>query len=396
MLVQQTMATVAKTALPVLFPVIALDLGIQSELVLGYTWLYACAGMVVMAGCGTFIIRYGAIRMSQVGCLMMAAGLLVAAMAGDELWTGIVALVVGAVLISAGSTSATPASSHILARHAPPRIAPLVFSIKQAGVPAGVAIAGGLVLPLAAWAGWPTAVVIVAGLCALIALGLQGCRQAFDNDRRPGQRLAFRDLADTIYAVLHEPSLRTMAMAAFAFVGLQSIFTNFTVVYLYEELNYTAVEAGAVLSISTLIAVPARIFWGVIASTLLPSRLLLGLLAVVMAAGTAAMGSFSTAWSQIEVTAVCMVISVTALSWHGILLSEVARVVPSGEVGRLTGGVLAFGTAGQLAYPLLFGAVFFGFGYQAAYVAIAMPVMVIAVAMLRRRRHVEESIASGD
>ncbi|MBT7755814.1 MAG: MFS transporter, partial [Rhodospirillaceae bacterium] len=133
MLVQQTMATVAKTAIPVLFPAIALELGAASQAVLAYTWVFAVIGVLVMAGCGTFIIRYGAIRMSQVGGLLMAGGLVLAALAGIDYWTGIVMLTLGAVLISAGSTSATPASSEILARYAPPRIAPFIFSIKQTG-----------------------------------------------------------------------------------------------------------------------------------------------------------------------------------------------------------------------------------------------------------------------
>ena len=343
MLIQQTMATVAKTAVPVLFPAIALDLGIASELVLGYTWLYACVGMVVMAGCGSFIIRYGAIRISQMGGLVMAAGLLLAATATDFLWLGIPALMVGAVLISAGSTSATPASSQILARYALPRVAPLVFSIKQTGVPAGIAIAAGLVLPLSVWIGWQWAAVVVAGLSALIVLGLAPCRAAFDAERKPEQRFAFGDLRENIYTVLGEPALRAMAMAAFAFVGLQSIFTNFTVVYLYEELNYTPVTAGAILSLATLIAVPARIFWGVVASTLVPPRLLLGVLALFMAGGAATMGAFSAEWSELEVTLVALVISASALSWHGVLLAEVARVAPEGEVGRITGGVMALG-----------------------------------------------------
>tara|TARA_B100001179_G_C18401834_1_gene322042 strand:- start:417 stop:671 length:255 start_codon:yes stop_codon:yes gene_type:complete len=73
----------------------------------------------------------------------------------------------------------------------------------------------------------------------------------------------------------------------------------------------------------------------------------------------------------------------TALSWHGVLLSEVARISPDGSVGRLTGGVLAFGTAGQVASPILFGALYFPLGYQAAYLAVACPAAVVAVLMLR-------------
>ncbi|MBT4487910.1 MAG: MFS transporter [Rhodospirillaceae bacterium] len=385
MLVQQTMATVAKTAIPVLFPAIALELGAASQAVLAYTWVFAVIGVLVMAGCGTFIIRYGAIRMSQVGGLLMAGGLVLAALAGIDYWTGIVMLTLGAVLISAGSTSATPASSEILARYAPPRIAPFIFSIKQTGVPAGIAIAGALVLPLSVWIGWQSALLVTAGICLVIAAGLQPCRREFDRDRNPEQKLAFGDVKETVRAVLQQPALRAMAMAAFVFVGLQAIFTNFTVVYLYEELHYTAVEAGAILGLTTLVAVPARIFWGLVASTIMPARPLLGLLAAVMAVAAAAMGAFSPEWSQWQVSAVCVVIAMTALSWHGVLLSEVARIAPDGAVGRLTGGGLAFGTAGQVASPILFGALYFPFGYQAAYLAVALPAAVVAVIMLRRR-----------
>lgn len=383
MLIQQTMATVAKTAVPVLFPAISLDLGVASESVLVYTWIFAFMGVVVMAGCGTFIIRYGAIRISQVGGVLMAVGLGLAALAEFGPVIGAAALFIGALLISTGSTSATPASSEILARHAPARVAPLIFSIKQTGVPAGIAIAGALVLPLSVWIGWQQALIVVAVLCQLIALGLEPCRQTFDRDRRPEQKLAFGDMYETIRSVLREPALRAMAMAAFVFVGLQSIFVNFTVVYLYEQMNYPAVEAGAILGLSTLVAVPARIFWGIVASTLVPARLLLGLLAAVMALGAAGMGAFSPTWSQWQITLVCVVIAMTALSWHGILLSEVARVAPDGAVGRLTGGVLAFGTAGQLAAPLLFGLAYYAIGYQAAYIAVALPVVAVAVVMLR-------------
>ena len=102
-----------------------------------------------------------------------------------------------------------------------------------------------------------------------------------------------------------------------------------------------------------------------------------------MAIATAVMGYFSPAWSQWQVSAVCIVIAMTALSWHGVLLSEIARISPDGSVGRLTGGVLAFGTAGQVASPILFGALYFPFGYQAAYLAVACPAAVVAVLMLR-------------
>ena len=383
MLIQQTMATVAKSAIPVLFPTIALDLGTAAETVLVYAWVLAGVGVLVMAGCGTFIIRYGAIRISQVGGLLMALGLFIVTFSNLETWVGILALSLAAILISAGSTSATPASSDILARYAPSRIAPIIFSIKQTGVPAGIAIAGVLLLPLAVWIGWRAAILAAAGVCLLIAISLQLCRREFDSIRNPLQELAFGDVRETVYFVFRQPALRTLAVAAFVFVGLQAIFTNFTVIYLYEELKYTAVQAGTVIGLTTLVAIPARIFWGVMASTMISARSLLGVLAAVMAVAMAVMGSFSVVWSQWQVSAICVVIAMTAMSWHGILLSEVARIAPTGSVGRLTGGVLAFGTAGQVASPILFGALYFPFGYQAAYLAVACPAAAVAIVMLR-------------
>ena len=37
--------------------------------------------------------------------------------------------------IGIGSSVSTPASSHLLARYSPPKYAPLIFSVKQTGVP---------------------------------------------------------------------------------------------------------------------------------------------------------------------------------------------------------------------------------------------------------------------
>ena len=89
MLIQQTMATVAKSAMPVLFPTIALELGTAAENVLVYIWVFAVVGVLVMAGCGTVIIRYGAIRISQVGGLLMALGLVIVTFSNVGTWAGI-------------------------------------------------------------------------------------------------------------------------------------------------------------------------------------------------------------------------------------------------------------------------------------------------------------------
>ncbi|MDA9976170.1 MFS transporter [Alphaproteobacteria bacterium] len=385
MLIQQTIATTAKVGLPALFVPIAMELGFDAEYVLVYTWVYAVFSLCVMAACGGVIRRLGALRTSQIGCVMMAAGLAVAAvMASPGLV--VVALGFGVLLISFGSTVATPASSQILAAYAPPKWAPLVFSIKQTGVPAGVAISGIILVPLAATHGWRITTIGLALVCLMIAVILQPLRAEFDRDRDPNARPRLVDFVINVRDVLSVFERRAMAMAAFTFVGMQAIYTNFTITYLHEELNFGYETAGEILGVATLLAVPARIFWGWVGSALIQPRALLAALAVIMAASTALIGAFDPHWSHAAVLAVNCAVGLSVLSWHGVLLSEAARLAPAGEAGRMTGGILAFGSAGQIIYPAIFGAGYWLGGYGLAYVAIGLPAAVVGAILILRRR----------
>ena len=170
------------------------------------------------------------------------------------------------------------------------------------------------------------------GSVLCIALVLQPCRNRFDAERKPGHPLRFASLRETFFEVLKRKGFRTLAGAGFAFIGLQSIYTNFTVVYLAEELQYSLAEAGAAMGLATLIAAPGRIVWGWVGSVWVAPRTLLIGLAVAMALGSVTMGFYDSTWSYIAVMAPMLVVSATALSWHGILLSEVARLADGRDV----------------------------------------------------------------
>ena len=52
----------------------------------------------------------------------------------------------------------------------------------------------------------------------------------------------------------------------------------------------------------------------------------------------------------------------------------------------MTGGVLAFGSAGQVAYPLMFGAGLLLDGYGLAYIAIGAPAAIVGLLLLVSER----------
>ena len=105
MLVQQTVATTAKVGLPALFPALADELLFNAELVLVYTWFFALVSLFFMACCGGIIQRYGALRTSQLGCISMALGLILAAFTNQALLL-IPMFAITVLLISSGTTVA--------------------------------------------------------------------------------------------------------------------------------------------------------------------------------------------------------------------------------------------------------------------------------------------------
>jgi len=381
MLLQQALAYMSTLILPVAAPLMAVALGLDIALVGAYTAVMYVASMLSALSCGGFITRFGGLRVSQVSLLLMGLGLLLA-VPGTP-W----ALILSALLIGTGAAVSTPSSSEILARYSPPRQAPLIFSIKQTGVPIGGVLAGLLVPAFAIPFGWPGAFVGAAVLCLILALLLQPLRAGFDRDRKAGHPLSPRGAWRTLRDVLTTPALRTMALASISWVGLQAVYGAFLVAFLSVGLGYPLATAGMVFACGQVAAIVARIFWGWVSSRWLPPRLVLAGLGVVMAAASVAVALFTGDWPVAALIFVAMVFAGTAISWHGVLLAEIARLAPEGEVGRLTGGVLAFTSTGIMIYPAAFGVILAHSGsYAVGFTAAAVPALLAGLAMLRRPR----------
>ena len=350
MLVQQSLATVGRSTVPLIAAAIVADLHIDPALVGIYLGIGSIAGFTTTMGCGGFILRYGAMRMTQVGMLALGIGLAVTAIG----WLPLFAL--GAFIGGLGQAVSTPSSSHLLGRLSPRHLAPLVFSIKQTGVPAGLMLAGVVAPWLVEQYDWRTALLLIAVPCVLAAVLLQPLRARFDTDRNPRASLSPAAIRANVAGVVRDPALRTLCLAMFSFVGLQSLFTGFFVLYLVRGLGYDLEAAGLVFAIAVAIAVPARIGWGWLASRLIEPATLLAVLGVGMAGAATLTALIDPSWPTWLVTVIATALSVTAVSWHGVLLAEVARLSPPGRIGATTGAVLAFGDAGSLVLPLLFSA----------------------------------------
>ena len=362
----------------VLAPLIIVNLGVSPAMAGFYFGLTACFALVGQMGCGSFILRHGPLRMSQIALLSMAIGMAIAVQ-GSPL-----AFILLAVIGATGAACATPASSQLLNRWSPPRQAPIVFSVKQTAVPIGMLLGGSLAPTVAGWLGWQGTMLAAAAILFAFVFVLQPLRARFDADRLPSRAFRLGDLATTLRAVMTTPSLRGLAYACFAFNGMQSVMSGYFVIYM-THLGYDLVTAGYIFSVAVAIAIPCRVLWSWLGSFHLPARLMMAWLALGMAAAALAMAFFTHAWPIVAIEVAAWVLSATALSWHGILLSETARLAPEGMVGSATGGVLSFGQAGSLVCPLVYAGLLHWTGsYGLGFAVCGVPALFVGINLLWR------------
>lgn len=389
MFVQQAFITLSKVIPAVLAPVVLNDLNIDPIWLGIYMSLMALSAVIVQIGCGSFIVRYGALRISQISLVMGGLGLVLAPL-------GLIPMLVLSAVVIGGGASSTPASSHLLGRYSPLKWAPLIFSIKQTAVPAGLLIAGLLGPFLSEIFGWRSTFLIIAAACVVFAVMLQPLRWKFDSDKDTTQKFRLSDFKRTITLVLSQPELRSLALACFAFVGLQTTFIAYFVIYL-THLGYSLAEAGQIFAFATSVAILGRIFWGWLSSSYVSPRTMLAVLALAMAVAIGLTGLFDETWPTWKITLVSAAVSATVFSWHGVLLAEAVRLAPESMRGAVTGGVLSFGQFGGLVLPLLYSFLLWTTGsYRVGFIICAVPALFVGLVLLYQTRAAHLYAGSSD
>lgn len=379
MLLQQALATMAPLAMSVIGPVVVQFLNLNPGYIGAFVAMTYGTCMVSSLTAGGAIARYGAMRMSQFALMVSGLGLAVASIGSLPLF------ILSAILLGMGGGPSTPASSHILARLSPPHRLPLVFSIKQTGVPVGGILAGALI-PF--WLGlveWQGALLLAAGLLWIAAAMLQPLRGTLDDDRDPGRSLSLRGAADTFRGVVRNPALREIALAHFLFTGLQLTYGSFFVAYMVDGNGLDLVFAGLAFACGQGAGIFGRIFWGWVASGGTAPRRILGLLGLGMGLVGCVFALIGPGWPTTAIILTAIAFGLTGMSFQGVLLSEIARLAPDGSVGDVTGVVVVFAYAGMVIFPGIVGAIVGVTGsYAAGFVFSAVVTMPISILLLRK------------
>ena len=371
---------------PVLAPAAAPALGVAPAAVGFFVTVVYVGSMIGTVTAGGWVGRFGPILVSQAGLLLCLTGLAIGA-------SGILPAVLAAALIlGLGYGPATPASSAILVRAAPPRLLALTFSIKQTGVPLGTAIAGAAVPFLVLALGWQGAALAIGAACGLCALALVPIRARYDAERNPRAPVSLRSAFSPVALIVRDRTLLELSLVSFVYGGMQITLLAYLVTFLVETFSLSLVLAGAVMAASQVTSVAARIGWGFFADRVASRRATLGILGVGMGASAISAVAAAPDWPLWALFAFAMAYGATAVGWNGVFLAEIARLAPPGRVSDATGGSAFFTFLGVVVTPPLFHAVLSATSsYGLTYALFGLPALAAGVRLLvtdRIARHV--------
>lgn len=358
-------------------PAAAPALGVAPAAVGYFVTVVYLGSMIGTVTAASWVGRFGPILVSQAGLIVCLAGLAVAA-------SGYLpAVLLGALLLGLGYGPATPASSAILVRAAPPGMLALTFSIKQTGVPLGTAIAGAAVPALVLAFGWQAAALTIGMACALCAVALLPVRARYDAGRNAAAPVSMRSAFAPIGLIVRDRALLELSLVSLIYGGMQITLLAYLVTFLVESFSLSLVVAGMVMAASQFTSVAARIGWGIFADRVATRRATLGLLGIGMGLTALSAVAAGPGWPLWALFVFAMAYGATAVGWNGVFLAEIARRAPPDRVSDATGGSAFFTFLGVVVTPPLFHAILsITSSYGVTYALFGLPALAAGLRLL--------------
>ncbi|NQW09988.1 MAG: MFS transporter [Alphaproteobacteria bacterium] len=346
---------------------------------------YAVA-MILSLRAGGIVLRWGAVRSGQI-CLIAAAGAAALFASG---WPP--AMLLSAVGYGVALGLAVPASSQMIARHTGGRELPLAMSLGQSGMTIGRLTAGVAVPSLVLLIGWSHTLIVWAALAIVLAVALEGSRRRLDPHSTRFHKIGRRGIGEPLRMIRTNPLLFRLAFASIVFASAQLSLVVYLVTYMHEEAGLSLVSAGLAFALAQAAGIANRFLVGGVASVIGRPRLVLSLLGFGMAATLAGVTTLSPGWPTALVLLGAILLGGVAMSWNGLLFSEVIRAAGIGHAATATGAISFVTFVGLTLGPAIFGLLLaLGGSYANGFLVFAGLVAVASAVILPTARVAAES-----
>ncbi|MCC5903435.1 MAG: MFS transporter [Halomonas sp.] len=322
-------------------PELAQSLGVTSSAVgLQLSLIFGGAILSSLIG-GPLTRRLGPCRTSQLSLTLLGSGALLLSV------PTLPSFAIASLVAGLGYGLTNPAASLLLVRFTPSQYRGLIFSIKQTGVPLGGVLAGATAPLIAVTLGWQAGLWLYGALAVVGILLLQPNISHWDDQRTPGTPWLSRPFTG-VALVWQHPSLHYVALLSLCFATIQLSISAFTVALLVEDLAFSLVDAGLVMSALQVSGVLGRITWGWLGDWLGNRFLTLLIIAATTALGCMLIASMSVSWPNMMVVIILCLTGFSSLGWNGVFMAEVAQLSPQNRVADAAAGCLVFTYSGVL------------------------------------------------
>jgi MFS family permease len=329
---------------------------------LGAVWLY-------MAN-AAFTTSLGPLTSTRVAAGIAAAGVAL-------ILTGIFTLMIlGGLLVGFGYATTTPAGTQMMADHTPRTRRNTLFSIRQAGVPLGGALAGIAGSSLVVAFGWRWALGGLGVIALLILPGLVAAPAALNgpSERRSRFRIARlfepRNLTAPFRCIATSPELIRLSTACVGFAVVQGTVNTFLVTYATADLGLSLTLAGSLFAAMQSASVAGRLGLGFIADHLGSSRPVLRVLSAMSAASGLLLTQIGADWPTWQLYAALAFTGISISTWNGLYLADVATIAPD-RVSDATASTTFFVFATYMVTPPMMALIIPFAGYRTAFVIAA-------------------------
>lgn len=369
-----------QNGLPVMAPALTATAGVQPQ---SFGWIGGAMGLgavwMYMSN-AAFTTSLGPLRATQVAAAIAALGV------GAILTGSFPLMLVGGLLVGFGYAAMTPAGMQIMADHTPKDYRATLFSIRQAGVPLGGAVAGVVGSSLVIAFGWRWALTSL--LCLAIAIvpalalapsilnGPASARSPF----RFARLVAPANLLTPFRTVATSHELIRLSAACVGFAVVQGTVNTFLVTYATADLGLSLTFAGTLFATMQTASVAGRLMLGFVADYIGSPRPVLRLLALMSAAASLLLAMVGADWASWQLLAALAFTGMSISTWNGLYLAEVANLEP-GRVSEAIASTTFFVFATYMVTPPIMALLIPVAGYRAAFVVAAIGALCAGVVL---------------
>lgn len=359
--VLQFLVSLTYSAILVSSPIVIKEAGLHgSKFGIFLSFMYV-GTILASSSSGSFVKKFGPLRISQICMLLMATALLILCE------PSFVLIAVAMFIYGIGFGPVMPSSSDILVRAIPKSELAFTLSLKQIAGPVGITAAGFFIPWVAFHFNFQAGLIAVAVFVIAITVFLNIFRKEEDAERDPKASIKMKDILGMFEFVWDDVVLRKIGIVSFLYQGLQTSVMGFLSIYLVHHSGYSLAFAGAAISAMNIGAIPGRLLWGYLAKDKEKIKYLFGFIGIFSCIGVWIITYSSPAWGKFAILALCALTGAVCLGWKGLFLVCVALEVSQEKVSSVTGGANCFSFFGAIVFPLLFTGITHFVGYNIAF-----------------------------